>query len=369
MMQQYTPLNSHNPNYNSKTWYKNNYMLSLPVSDWWYRITIGSGGRGKTYSARKFVLKNVKNKQRCFIWLRLTNQAVDNLLQNNAQGLFPPELLNKYKLTLKSVGNSIYLNDKLMGYVCSIQGYHNNKGQENPLPDYSLKHTMRNSTIKDSYFDVIADELIREATEKNTFDIKHAFQNQIENFIRRRKNIRVLIYANFLNEITDIEELFDINLIPGKFGIYKNIKTHTVIEYLPDSDEWKAEQRNTYAGVLNVQSGRFTNKPTTPNRLIIYQGQLRGQKVIFNIHHKQQGLNGPRYTIVRWKDRWVVCFFSANRNKHKTYALTPSDLSYGSKVTYNKDIIRALLEKYRQSKLHFTSFLAYKEFAAVLSAK
>ena len=143
----------HNRNFTSKDWYSNTWMMSQDINKWWYRITIGSGGRGKTYSGRKLVLKNFKNKGRKFVWLRLTQSAVDNLLQNNAMGLFPVELLRKYNIKVTTKSNAIYLNDKLAGYVASLQGYFNNKGQEFQLhDDYSLK-----KLIKEEHFTNIGD--------------------------------------------------------------------------------------------------------------------------------------------------------------------------------------------------------------------
>lgn len=348
-----------NRNFTSSDYYSNTWMLSLPVEKWWYRITIGSGGRGKTYSGRKLVLKNFKNKKRKFVWLRLTQKAVDNLLQNNGMGLFPSELLNKYNLKVKVKSNAIYLNDELAGYVASLQDYYNAKGQEFDLSkevheDYSLKKIIRNKTIKDwANFDVIADELIREESERNTFDIKKAFQNQIENIIRTKKGIRVFIYANYLNEIRDIEELFDIQLISGKFGIYRNPKTKAVVEYLKDSDSWQAKQADSYARVLNVDGGRFANKHTEENRLIIYNHLLRGSKIQFNLK-----IDKFKFTVKRWRNKLVIAHYKGNENSKPTYALLPRFITIDEK--YNKEIRLLLAEMFNKNKLSFTSYTIYQ---------
>ena len=98
-------------------------------------------------------------------------------------GLFPIEMKRKYGIEVTTKGNSVYFNGEHAGFVASIQGYYNNKGQEFDLyEDYSLKRLSKSKEFKTlSNFDIIADELIREETERNTFDIKKAFQNQIEN--------------------------------------------------------------------------------------------------------------------------------------------------------------------------------------------
>lgn len=344
-----------NRNFTSNDYYSNTWMMSQDINKWWYRATIGSGGRGKTYSGRKRALKGFKNDKRGFIWLRLTDQAVDNLLQNNAMGLFPIELKRKYKIEVKNKGNAIYFNDELAGYVASIQGYYKNKGQEIQLPDYRLSTTLKTNP-EFSNFDIFADELIREAAERNTFDVKKAFQNQIENVVRRKKGIRVFIYANFLTEIRDIEELFDIKIVSGQFGIYRNQKTKTVIEYLEDSEAWKAKQQDTYAGVLNVDGGRFSNKADEDNKLIVYNHKLRGSTIAFNL---KIGIHV--YAVKRWQGSLVLAFFKGNENKQTTYCLRPEFMTTYLQ-TYNEEIRKTMNEMFNRGKLKFTSYSTYLEF-------
>jgi hypothetical protein len=354
-----------NKNFTSSDYYSNTWMMSLPVDKWWYRITVGSGGRGKTYSGRKMVLKNFKNKGRRFVWLRLSGKAVDNLLQNNAMGLFPAELLSKYGLKVTTKANAIYLNEKLAGYVASLQDYYNNKGQEfnlNELPDYSLRKLSRDRKIANwANYDIIADELIREESERNTFNIKKAFQNQIENIVRTKRGVRVLIYANYLTEIRDIEELFDIKLISGKFGIYRNYNTRSVIEYLEDSKEWVSKQAVSYARVLNVDGGRFANKHVDENRLIIYNHMLRGSTIQFNLK-----MEGAIYTVKRWNNQLVICHYKGNENSKPTYALLPTFMTTKDQ-NYNKEIRLMLMEMFSRGKLSFTShstYLTYMKYNA-----
>lgn len=346
-----------NRNFTSNDYYSNTWMASLPVDKWWYRVTVGSGGRGKTYSGRKLAFKGSINKGRMFVWVRLTQAAVANLLKNDAMGLVPIELRNKYKMDVKTKSNAIYINDRLAGYVVSLQDYYNNKGEEFTLEqaeDFSLKKLHKDKLIANwAEFDIYADELIREASERNTFDIKKAFQNQIENIVRRKKGIRVFVYANYLTEIRDIEELFDIQLISGKFGIYRNYNTRTVIEYLKDSDEWKATQKDSYAGVLNVDGGRFANMHTEDNRLIVYNHLLRGSKIEFNLK-----IDNVKLAVKRWNDKIVLAHYTGNENNKKTYALLPKFIT--TNESYNKEIRLMLSEMFNRNKLIFTSYATYQ---------
>lgn len=347
-----------NKNFTSTDYYSNTWICSLPVEKWWYRVTVGSGGRGKTYSGRKLIIKNFLNKKRKFVWLRLTQAAVSNLVQNNAMGLIPAELINRYKIKVTTKANAIYFNDQLAGYVASLQDYYNNKGQEFDLnaEDYSIKKLNKDKVFSNwANFDVFADELIREETERNTFDIKKAFQNQIENIIRKKRGIRVFVYANYLTEIRDIEELFNIQLISGKNGIYRNPDTKTVIEYLKDSEGWQEQQKESYARVLNVDGGRFANKHTEENRLIVYNHLLRGSKIQFNIK-----MDKFKYAVKRWNDKYVIAHYKGNENSKKTFALLPKFITTDEK--YNKEIRLMLAEMFNQNKLIFTSYTIYQQY-------
>ena len=105
-----------NINYVSDTYYSNNYMMSF-YPRYWYFMTIGSRGRGKTYSGKKYVIKwfkeQMKNYQenkplRKFFWWRLTDGAVEKILENNGETFFEKTLLDDYKINVKVVNDDIF---------------------------------------------------------------------------------------------------------------------------------------------------------------------------------------------------------------------------------------------------------------------
>ena len=60
------------------------------------------------------------------------------------------------------------------------------------------------------YYNICLDEMNREESEKNTFDITYAFANQIENLIRSTKRkVRIICIGNTLQEASDIMAPFN----------------------------------------------------------------------------------------------------------------------------------------------------------------
>jgi len=48
---------SHNGNFVSNKWYSNSHVLSHSNKGYKFYVTIGSRGRGKTYSGKKYLIK------------------------------------------------------------------------------------------------------------------------------------------------------------------------------------------------------------------------------------------------------------------------------------------------------------------------
>ena len=67
-----------NRNYTTDDYYSNTYMMSF-FPKYWYFLTIGSRGRGKTYSGKRFAIKfinkqrenGVSGQYRKFMWRRI----------------------------------------------------------------------------------------------------------------------------------------------------------------------------------------------------------------------------------------------------------------------------------------------------------
>ena len=370
-------------NFTSNDFYSNTYMMSH-FPKYWFFVTIGSRGRGKTYSGKnlgiKFVIsqvvdvmeQNEKGNIRKFQWWRLTNDAVTKVIQNNGSTFFEKTLLNKYGIVIKVVNADIYfarekdvinhidedtgeITEKEyvyihVGMVASIQEYYKFKG--NQLNDYDV---------------VIMDELVRAESERRTFNIPKAFINMIENVCRKRKGIRVLIYANAIGEMQEIKQLFGFMPLPGKFGIYKIHSKRTIIEYLDDSEEWKQEQAKTMAGVLQTGSTEFTNvhvDSMEDKESFFIERKFTAGKRYFASLKIQRGL---WVDIHSFKGIYYIDtdnYTSKSMQKTSRYALGRDLVT--TDTIYSKDIIKFIQEIWNIGQFRFSSRMCFKWFTDAL---
>lgn len=247
----FTPTKKRAP-YNPMYWYPNKLMSHDP-SHYWFYIAIGSRGRGKTVSAWRWVLKRFLKHGELFIWLRLTDAPIKKMSRNSSATLIPKFLLEQLGIEGAFMkGATIFINvresgeliTKMVGIMDSISTYYTTKG--NTMEDFT---------------NVVFDEINRETTERNTFDITRAFINQVESIARMRK-IRILMLGNTIEDTSDILALF--NFQPKEFGMYRLKRKHAVIEYMDDSEEFKEARKKSLAGALlgsnKDVAGSFVNK-------------------------------------------------------------------------------------------------------------
>ena len=359
----------HNKNFTSNEYYSNTYMMSH-FPKYWYFVTIGSRGRGKTYSGKNYAIKWILDQWddpnlRKFMWWRLTNDAVAKVLENNGSTFFEKSLLDKHNIIVKvtnsdlffakrdeytedSEGERIY-NFKHVGKVASIQEYYKYKG--NQLNDYDL---------------IIMDELVRAESERRTFNIPKAFINMIENVARKRKGIRIVIYANAIGEMQEVKQLFGFMPLPGRFGIYKLYHKRTIIEYLDDSNEWKQEQSQTYAGILQ-SSSEFSNvhvDPMDDKEDFFIERKHTSGKIYFASLKIDRGLWLDIHTF---KGHYYIDtdnYTSKQMQKANRYALGRDLVT--ANTMYSKEIVAFIQEMWNMGKFRFSSRICFEWFTKAL---
>lgn len=243
-------------------------IRSIVGNDWaMFFFLIGGREAGKSYATTEMFVRQWLKYKRVFYWIRLTEKSKQKLLQNNAEKLIDPDIRRKYHLELVTNGGNVYavtqrsnpdkngrtriLKKELMARVLDLSTFYNDKGS-----GYFDKDYLRNNP--QAYYNIALDEMNREKSEKNTFDIVYNFTNQIENLIRSTKQrVRIICIGNTLDEASDLLAGFD--FLPDKFGRYYLRKKRAVIEYIEPSKAYIERRKGTAADILMPDASTFTN--------------------------------------------------------------------------------------------------------------
>lgn len=263
----------------AKTYKGEWYTINSILGNDWARFFYLLGGReaGKSYSVMKWAtqrkLKNPDNVK--FYWFRLTETQQKALLANGAGDLIDPDLKRKYNLKTQTKGNIVYtynerveVNEKTgkekvvkedIREFCRVMAcstFYNDKGRGYFDNEY-----------KGEYI-VILDEMNREQSERNTFDIVYAFVNQLENVLRSTKTkVKIIMIGNTLEEASDL--LSALNFIPDGFGRYKLKRKKAVVDYIKPNDLYKLRREESTANLMMPDASTFTNEIEIDRSLLV----------------------------------------------------------------------------------------------------
>lgn len=216
-----------------------------------FYILLGGRDYGKSYSIMDYFLRDFKRRGVPFYWLRLTDDAAQGLLQNNAAKFVDADLVRKYDLDLKVEGWEVFDHGVKMAEIQGLSTFYSKKGTASFDCEW-----------KEGY-NIMIDECVREVGEKNTFDINYSLVNQLENYVRDTKEkVRIVFACNYTQNCPDLLNLF--NFVPTKFGRY-HLFTHepnlqAVLDYLPDTPKYVERRKDTVASRLMPSASTFTNK-------------------------------------------------------------------------------------------------------------
>jgi len=236
-----------------KEWYT---LRSILGNTWaFFYILIGGREAGKSYAVMDFFLKEWKYKNKPFTWLRLTEPSMKKMLSNRADKLVDADLRRKYDLELTVKGNQVFDHGEPMCKVLALSTFYNDKGVALYDNEYDLG------------YNICLDEMNREMTERNTFDINYAFVNQMENLVRSTKTkMHIFLIGNTLEEASDI--MCSFGFIPEEFGRYYIRKKRAVVDYIAPSDKYLKRRTGTIADLLSSGSSTFTNKIEVDKALV-----------------------------------------------------------------------------------------------------
>lgn len=200
-----------------------------------------------------------------FYWCRLTEAAADNLLAQGGDKLVDPDIKRKYGIKTLKKNHTVYTYDEVERETKTgkiVKEKENIKEFCEVLACSTFYNTKGvgyfDNEFKGEYF-IVLDEMNREQSEKNSFDIVYNFVNLLENLARSTKTkIRVVMIGNTLDEASDILSAF--NFIPDGFGRYKLKNKRAVIDYIMPNEAYKARREGTMADILMPEASTFTNE-------------------------------------------------------------------------------------------------------------
>lgn len=366
------------------------YVLRSLLGYSWAIFYFLLGGReaGKSYSVTDFYVKQFIERGIPFYWLRLSEKSAMKLLTNNAEKLVDPDLRRKYNLDLVTNGNNVYnvtkrskadkkgktriLEKKLMASVYSIATFYNDKGSGLFDKDF-LKD-------KNMHYNICMDEMNREKSEKNSFDIVYSFTNQLENLVRSTKGrIRVICIGNTLEEASDL--LCAFNFIPEEFGRYKLVKNkkklaeylkklenvnndkerakldeeykdipfgkRAVIEYIEPTEAYSNRRKGTIADILMPTASTFTNRIETDTTLV-YKGRCKIPQ------HVIKFTKDTKDWFTLWENG---CISQWNKENKPAIAMRP----YLDEV-YDMKIMTAIMQKFDYRSFKYKDLITFKLF-------
>ena len=289
-----------------REWY---VLRSILGNDWAiFFFLVGGREAGKSYQVIKFYVAQYIIYGRPFYWLRLTEGSLEKLLKNNAEKLIDPDIRRFFNIETVRVGNDVYqvtkrskpdkngktriLEKKLMARVMAISTFYNDKGSG------LFDNEFLNNPLM--YYNICFDEMNREQSERNTFDIVYNFTNQLENLVRStKKRIRVICIGNTLEEASDL--LCAFNFLPEKFGRYYLKKKRAVIEYIEPSEAYKKRRQGTIADILMPNASTFTNKITVDDSLV-YKGRLVKPAALIKFSKDNS------HNFILWDNNVIGCY-------------------------------------------------------------
>lgn len=314
-----------------------------------FLFLIGGAQAGKSYAIVDFFVSQFIEHGTPFYWIRLTDAAAKQLLNNNAEKLIDPDIRRRYNLDIMTSAGNVYsvrrsapdkkgntkiLEKKLMARVLSLSTFYKDKGSGYFDKDYK------------GWYNIGFDEMQPEKNERRTFDVTYAFVRQMENLVRNTKTkVRVIGACNLLEEASDLLCCF--NFIPETFGVYKLKSKRCVIDYIKPSDKYKEMRKDSIAQLLMPNASMYSNMQNIDKTLVCKKALITPKYVI-----KFSKERDHWYTV--WNDNIVKKY---NGEKKPVIAMTP----YIDEV-FQVDLQKNIIDIFDTRSFKFRNLITFKQF-------
>ena len=336
-------------------WYSINSILGNAD---WARFFLLLGGRetGKSYSVMRWAVnRKLKNKDNVkFYWLRLTDEQCNKLLENNAAKLVDPDLMEKYNLKLMRKGNTVYTYEEVIKTTKSGEEKKSKKNIQEFCTVLSCSTFYNTKGV--GYFDntftgeyiCVLDEMNREESERNSFDIVYNFTNLLENITRSVKtNIKIFMIGNTLQEASDLLSAF--NFIPDNFGRYRLKSKRAVIDYIKPNEEYLKRRKGTNADILMPDASTFTNEVMIDRSLLVNK-RLKNKPLSIIKFSKSKS---AWFTL--WNNN-IIDYYNNEENKPVIAMKRYLD------EVFNQGSYNAVVEMFDIRAFKFTNLSCFKQF-------
>lgn len=340
-----------------KTYKDEWYTINSILGNNWARFFYLLGGReaGKSYSVMKWATnrKLKKPDDVKVYWFRLTEASQKKLLAGGANDLIDPDLKRKFNLKTCTNGNCVYTYQE--------ETYTDKNGNEKvkKVNKTEFCRVMACSTFYNDkgigYFDneykgeyiCILDEMNREQSERNTFDIVYAFTNQLENVLRSTKTrVKVIMIGNTLEEASDL--LANLNFIPDGFGRYKLKRKKAVVDYIKPNEKYLLRRKEATANLMMGNASTFTNEIEIDRSLLVSKRQRYS----------------PQYIVKfgKTKDTWFTVWNNNIISDYNNESKQVISMRRYLDEIYDREAANAVIEQFDVRAFKFTTLATFKKF-------
>ena len=340
-----------------KTYKDEWYTINSILGNDWARFFYLLGGReaGKSYSVMKWATnrKLKKPDDVKLYWFRLTEPSQKKLLAGGANEWGDPDLKRKFNLKTCTNGNCVYTYQE--------ETYTDKNGNEKvkKVNKTEFCRVMACSTFYNDkgigYFDneykgeyiCVLDEMNREQSERNTFDIVYAFTNQLENVLRSTKTrVKVILIGNTLEEASDL--LANLNFIPDDFGRYKLKRKKAVVDYIKPNEKYLLRRKEATANLMMSGASTFTNEIQIDRSLLVSKRQRYS----------------PQYIVKfgKTKDTWFTVWNNNIISDYNNESKQVISMRRYLDEIYDREAANAVINQFDVRAFKFTTLATFKKF-------
>lgn len=273
-----------------------------------FNFVIGNRGGGKTFGSKKLVINRFKKNGSQFVWVRRYQTEIDTLSDfwADIRSFFPNDELSQ-------VGNELYINGDLAGYLIALSTSMRLKSVAYPL-------------VKT----IIFDEFIIDKGRLNYLrNEAQVFMELYETIARMRENVVAVFMGN---AISIVNPYFDFFKVAPDLGRRYTKKNGICIEFY-FNDEFIAKKENTAFGKLikDTSYGEYNMK----NKFLRDSDSFIGSRpATANTKLYQFIFDGERFSLwqdYKYQQYYVDRNYEANFGEFRTFVSNPVDMDDNDK--------------------------------------